>query len=165
MTYQEAKKLVKERAGSKYTGTRLRLLEKMVTAFYNPKRENDTIENVKVTKRKATLYFWAGVQDKQLSRVLASMDEVQVISRKNGAVTFTLSLEGLKELPKTTEVVKRRARDKNATRAAKATKKRTEIREQRTNALASCIAVAIASGMVPPPWQPEQSAVHAQRAQ
>ena len=51
MIYQEAKKLVKERGASKYNGSSLRLLEKMVGGLYRPDKENAPIENVRVTKR------------------------------------------------------------------------------------------------------------------
>jgi hypothetical protein len=124
MTYKEAKKLVKERAGSKYEGTRLRLLERMVGATYNPNKPEADIENIRVSKGKATLCFWAGVQMQQMLRALAGLDEVTVVSRKNNNITFTLNLDGLIELPKTSEMVRNREKQKKADRAEKARLKR-----------------------------------------
>jgi len=153
MTHQEAKKLVKERAGSKYADGALRLLEHMVSGLYRKNKENEPIENVRVTREVQRLCLWSGVQKRQLFTVLKSLEEVEIVSRKNGKITYVLHLEPITELPKTASLVKDRIYRTNAGRANTARAKRAELRNQKVNTLATCIAVAVASGMVPNPWQ------------
>lgn len=152
MTYLEAKALVKERAGSKYADGTLRLLEKMVGGLWRKDKENAPIENVRVTKKVRTLCMWSNVQVRQLHRLLKSLDEVKVLSRKKGSITYTLNLEPLTELKKTVELVKDKIARTNAGRANKARAIRAEISNNRTNTLATYIAVAVASGLMPAPW-------------
>jgi hypothetical protein len=134
MDYMEAKQLVKERAGSKYANSGLHLLERMVRGLYKPNKENAPIENVRVTKRVTTLCLWGGVKTRQLHNVLKSLAEVEIVSRKNGSITYTLDLEPLKGLPKTVDVVRSRDKEHKADRAGKA---RTQRRKNRqTNRVA-----------------------------
>jgi hypothetical protein len=121
MNYKEAKELVKERAGTKYTDGTLRLLEKMVGGLYRKNKEAAPIENVRVTRRVQRLCLWSGVQTRQLHTMLKSLDEVvEVVSRKGGSITYTLNLQPLTELTKTVDVVKQREKNQKADRAAKA---------------------------------------------
>jgi hypothetical protein len=126
MTFREAKQLVQERAGSKYTGTPLRLLERMTGALYNKTNPEADVTNVRVERTRNQLCLWARVEKKQLARALALLkDEVQTISNRNGKVTFTLNLESMKELPKTAQVARNKVKQQKADRAAKARAQRS----------------------------------------
>src|SRR3989442_1925553 len=120
MTYQEAKMLVKERGGSKYSDGTLRLLEHMVGGLWRKDEENATIENVRVTRKVGRLCLWSGVGVRQLHTVLKSLDEVvTVVSRANGKITYTLNLEPLSGVKKTVEVEQEKLTRSNSDRAAK----------------------------------------------
>jgi hypothetical protein len=129
MTYQQAKELVKERAASKYRGTALHLLQKLTNSLYSEQDKNADVEKKVVSKKAATMCGWLGIGDKQLGRLLDEVEEVHIVSRENGTVTYTMKLQPLKSAEKTITQAKRLKKERNADRTKKARDQRKVLRE------------------------------------
>jgi hypothetical protein len=129
MTYQEAKKLVKERGLGKYQGRRLVLLQKLTDSLYLP-NDKASIEGKTITRKIATIQGWlAGVSDRQLRTIIKDVEEITVVSRTNGAITVVLNLALLNAAEKVTRISKRTILQRKEDRATKA---RTARAAQRT---------------------------------
>lgn len=149
MNYLTAKKNVKDRAGTKYNGKRLQLIQKLVLGMYNPKDENGDVEKRTVKKKVTTMCGWIGVQQRHLRNLLDSIDEVTVTDWDNGTITYTMNLGPLKDVATLADHTKRQKKASNAARAKRAQQCRAEKRESVTNFLATMIGAAVASGIVP----------------
>ena len=131
MTYQEAKKLVKERGLGKYQGRRLVLLQKLTDSLYLP-NDKASIEGKTITRKIATIQGWlAGVSDRQLRTIIKSVEEITVVSRTNGAITVVLNLALLNKAEKVTRISKRTILQRKVDRAVKARAQRAENRKGR----------------------------------
>jgi hypothetical protein len=120
MNYQQAKLLVKERAGTKYRGTCLHLLQRLTNSLYSEKDAEGDVEKRVISKRAATMCGWLGVGEKQLSRLLEEIEEVHTLSRADGTIKYTMNFEPLKGIQKTADLTKRQKKERNADRAAQA---------------------------------------------
>jgi hypothetical protein len=127
-TYQGAKALLKEKAPGKYRGTKLLLLQKMTNSLYNPNDDSGDVEKRMVSKKVTTVCGWVGITDRQLRAVLPEIEEVTIVSRNPGTITYTLNFEPLKSAEKQGDKKKRQQREQNAKRTTKARAKRADIR-------------------------------------
>jgi hypothetical protein len=152
MTLREARQLVKDRAPSKYKKASLRLLEKMIGGLYSKTTPERDVHGVTLKKSVGTLCAHAMVQERQLTNALHFLsDVVTVVSRKRGNIFYQMNFDSLNSLPDWKKTDAERRRERTAKRVKNARVKRQQNRDSRTSALASYIAVAVASGM-PAPW-------------
>ena len=120
MKFEDATKLVKERGPSKYRGVKLTLLEKLTNGLYE-KSDHKAIETRTKTKKIATVKGWVGgVTDRQLRRAFKDIDELEVISRDNGTLTYRMRFDTLQGVQKAIDLAKKQTEESNAARAAKA---------------------------------------------
>lgn len=125
MKFEDAKKLVKERGPSKYRGVKLTLLEKLTNGLYE-KSDHKPIETRIKTKKIATVKGWVGgVTDRQLRRAFKDIDELEVISREKGTLTYRMRFDTLQGVQKAIDLAKKQTEESNADRAAKARAQRT----------------------------------------
>src|SRR5689334_18801941 len=127
MTHNEATKLVKYRGPSKYSRKSLDLLKAIVSKLYNPNDKDGDIQSRVLTRKAETIKGWIGsVNDRHFRRILKNMEEVRIISRKNGTIVCKLNLQSLLDAPMANAVSEMRKKAENTARAAKARAKRTE---------------------------------------
>lgn len=131
MTYQEARKVVKERGATKYQGKKFILLLKLAESLYRKTDEDGPVAGRTATKRIETIKGWlGGISDRQLNRLLKAIEEL-MFTRDDGELTYTINFEPLLNLEKSLEVAKRQESAKNKTRAEKARNGREEKRRER----------------------------------
>jgi hypothetical protein len=127
-TLNEARKLFKTYAASKYRGSRYIALDELIEATYKGRpRIEDDITAREYTIKAERLRRAIRVQDRQLANLLRDIEEVNLISREDGLITYRLDLSPLEKEEPAREVEKRRkqqqtekARQKKAAqRAAK----------------------------------------------
>lgn len=128
MNYQEVRKLVKERAGTKYRGTQLHLLQKLTNTLYTEREEAD-VEHTVVDRKVSTMCGWIGVSDRQLRNLLKGLGEVTVVRWHNGVISYTMTFDKLKDLETLRAHTKRKSADQRADRAQRARARRAELRE------------------------------------
>lgn len=129
MTYGEVKRLVKERGYAKYRGTKLVLLTKLTNALYDPDKASDVTGRT-ISRKVTTLQgYLAGVSDRQLRTIISQIEEIKVVSRKNGTIVFAFDFEKLATGEKTTHKAKRTLVQRAADRATKARAQRAENRK------------------------------------
>jgi hypothetical protein len=139
MTYGEVKRLVKERGYAKYRGTKLVLLTKLANALYNPEKAADVTGRI-ISRKVTTLQGWlAGVSDRQLRTIISQIEEITVVSRKNGTIVFAFDFEKLTHGEKTTTKAKRTLKQRAEDRASKARAQRAENRRRKTGRRAFAI--------------------------
>jgi hypothetical protein len=132
MTYGEVKRLVKERGYAKYRGTKLVLLTKLTNALYDPDKASDVTGRT-ISRKVTTLQgYLAGVSDRQLRTIISQIEEIKVVSRKNGTIVFAFDFEKLATGEKTTHKAKRTLAQRAEDRASKARAARAKLRKQRT---------------------------------
>jgi hypothetical protein len=120
LTYTEAKALVKDHGVSKYRGSKLVLLAKLVNGLYTDNKTED-VSLKTVERRVKTLQGWlAGISDRQLRTVIQGVEELRVVTRKRGVIVFAFDLEKLKSAEKTTVKAKRTLKQRATDRATKA---------------------------------------------
>jgi hypothetical protein len=127
MTYKEAKDLIRARAGSKYRGTKLLLLQKITASFYNPNAPNENIEAVEKSKKVSTILGWISVNDRQLLNILDDIEEIVVLRREDHTLHYKINLQPLKASEKVFERQKREKRERGVKRTAAARAKRAEL--------------------------------------
>lgn len=132
MNYQRAREIVKERAGAKYRGTALQLIQKLTNGLYDPNDDKSAVEDRVGLKKITTMCGWVGVQDRQLRRLLEEIEEVTVISWQNGRVKYRMNLETLESVEKLADKTKRERKERDARRTEKATETRKIDRLQQT---------------------------------
>jgi hypothetical protein len=126
MKYQQVKKLVKERAGTKYRGTQLHLLQKLANTLYTEKEEND-VEKVVLDRKVSTMCGWVGVGDRQLRNLLKGIAEVTVVRWQDGVISYTMCFDTLKDVETLKSRTKRKAADGRADRAQRGREERAYI--------------------------------------
>lgn len=128
MNYKAAKQLVKERAGSKYSGRQLLLLQKLTDSLYTPDGDAD-IDGKLVRRKVVTIQGWlAGVSDRQLRTIIGQVEEIRVVSRVDGVLTVALNLALLNKAENTAQLATRVNKQRRADRATKARAQRAEQR-------------------------------------
>jgi hypothetical protein len=124
MKFEEAKKLVAERGASKYSGTKLTLLQKLTNGLYE-KSEQRPVETRIRTKRIATVKGWVGGKsDTQLRRAFREIEELEIISRDNGTITYRMRFDKLHDVQTALDISNKRIKEFKADRASKAREQR-----------------------------------------
>lgn len=127
MTYEQVKEIVKQRAGTKYRGTALQLVQKLANGLYQ--RDPDVnVEKIEVTKKVSTICGWVGVEERQLRRLLEDIEEVTIVEWADRKITYRMCFDAMRKVETLAEHTKRQKRQKNAARAQAATEARREIK-------------------------------------
>lgn len=130
MNFKEAQQLVKDKAFAKYHFTAAHLLTKLVSSTYSKTDVDRDIQTVPVTRTVECVQKWLrGISVRQLRKILARVEEVTVVKRAPGRITFMLNLESLKNHETTAASAKRTMKERNRDRAVKARKQRAEQRQ------------------------------------
>src|SRR5438477_6312649 len=99
VTYKQAKELVKQRAATKYNGRTLTLLQKLTDSLYRPNDPEGDVEKREVSKKVLTIKGWVGgISDRHLRRILTDIDELHILSRFGGTITYRIAFESLNEV-------------------------------------------------------------------
>jgi hypothetical protein len=129
VTRNDARKLIKTHAPTKYSNSVVLLLLRIVDLTY--RKDKDNAEHFVETPA-ASLMRSAAIGDKQLGRIfdqLSDDDVLQNIERRAGRVSCRLNLEPLKELEPYGDKQRAEKKANDAARSQKAREKRTAIRE------------------------------------
>ena len=130
MTFEEVKKLAKEKGAGKYHGRRFTLFTKLTDGLYRQKPVDD-IHQLKTTKRIRTVRAWlGGISDRQLRRLFESIEELEIVNRDSGTITYKMNFDKLATARTAVDIVSEQTSERNKDRAAKAREKRAEMRER-----------------------------------
>jgi hypothetical protein len=129
MTRNEARKIIKSHAPSKYSNSAVLLLLKLVDATYRKDKDNAERETETTT---ATLMRAAAIGDKQLRRILEQLTEDGVlldVRRTAKHVTCHINLKALSVLPVFGDVQKADKKAQGEARTQAARERRQTVRE------------------------------------
>lgn len=115
-TLKEARKIFREHAATKYRGSKQNMLLALISATYRGKTEVDVTGRT-FTVKADDLRKAVRVEDQQLMRLIKSLDEVAVIERRNGKISYTLDLKPLEDAEPVKDVIARQ--NKARTEAAR----------------------------------------------
>jgi hypothetical protein len=146
ITQKEAYRLVKDAAPSKYRGSALAILEKLVRMAYNPKIDDP---QRRITDKGIRPLMRAGhVKERQFHMALSQLSEVLDYDRHGGKIDFQLNLAPLAEL--NPEAEQEKAEKKNRERKTEwARKNKADKRNRFHEGLGLMIACGVAGGILP----------------
>jgi hypothetical protein len=119
MTRNEARKLIKSNAPSKYSNSIVMLLLRLVDLTYRKDKDNAALE---ITTTRASLLRAAAVKRRQLDNILTQLidDGVLLDVTKGNNVTCRIGFSRIESLPAFGEVQREEKKTHNADRAQKA---------------------------------------------
>ena len=137
MKHEEAFDVIKNKAGSKYSGKPLQLLTMLVRGYSgkNPKFGGKDIDGTDIPPlNRLVVNLCAklgGIGPDQLRNVIKSVDEIEVVKWANGRIHFRLrNLDALALLPDFQKVIDAKHKARRAYQTEIARKRRAEIQRR-----------------------------------